>query len=219
MRSVAAASAPPTASTSIALIGTSIRCGPSRSSWPTRIETATRTPRLHQVRPTRLENPTASSTPAVTLATRCTPLVTMSLSVTSTTSSAVSGARIGTVFGKTDDRHDVGGDGRAGEPDGTSHRGPAAQPEPDQARIDETFDGGDHDRACSPRWVSVTRRVGECVMCVRWEDVIRGGWVRRRTVMSHKSVPGAEVPQEHAVGVPKRCSKGRTHASVVMQSA
>ena len=44
-----------------------------------------------------LEKTTASSTPAVTLATRCTPLVTMSLRLISTTSSAVSGARIGTV--------------------------------------------------------------------------------------------------------------------------
>ena len=101
IRSVAAASAPPTASTSMALIGTSSMCGPSRSSWPTRMEIAISAPRLHQVSPTIAEKPTASSTPAVTLAIRCTPLVTMSLSVTSTTSSAVSGARIGTVSGNS----------------------------------------------------------------------------------------------------------------------
>ena len=101
IRSVAAASAPPTASTSIALIGTSSMCGPSRSSCPSRIDTAISAPRLHQDSPTMLEKPTASSTPAVTLATRCTPLVTMSFSVISTTSSAVSGARIGTVSGNS----------------------------------------------------------------------------------------------------------------------
>src|SRR5215212_1560434 len=74
----AAASAPdayPTPSTSIALIGTSIRYGPSRSSWPTTIDAATRMNRLHQFRPTMETNPTASTTPATTLSTRCRPWV------------------------------------------------------------------------------------------------------------------------------------------------
>ena len=97
IRSLATVSSPPTARTSIALIGTSTRWGPSLSSWPTRMDTATRMPRLHQLIPTSEENPTASRTPETTLTTRCTPLVTMSKSVTSTTSNAVSAAITGTV--------------------------------------------------------------------------------------------------------------------------
>ena len=69
----AAASAPavnPTPSTSIALIGTSMRLGPSRSSWPTTMAAATRMPRLHQVRPTTKAKPVAIATPASTASTR-----------------------------------------------------------------------------------------------------------------------------------------------------
>ena len=94
----AAASAPdayPTPSTSIALIGTSIRYGPSRSSWPTTIDAATRMNRLHQCRPTTETNPTASTTPATTLSTRCRPWVSVLAAVAWTTSIAVSAASSG----------------------------------------------------------------------------------------------------------------------------
>jgi hypothetical protein len=63
----------PTPSTSIALIGTSTRFGPRRSTWPTMMDAATRAPRLHQVRPTSDTNSTASATPATTLSTRSIP--------------------------------------------------------------------------------------------------------------------------------------------------
>jgi len=42
----------PTPSTSIALIGTSSMCGPSRRIWPLMIAAATTVPRLHQFNPT-----------------------------------------------------------------------------------------------------------------------------------------------------------------------
>ena len=70
IRSDAGPSAPPTPSTSMALIGTSTRCGPNRRIWPIMIEAATRMPRLHQVISTNEENQTASMTPATTLTTR-----------------------------------------------------------------------------------------------------------------------------------------------------
>jgi hypothetical protein len=64
----------PTPSTSIALIGTSTRCGPSRRICPTMIEAATSAPRLHQVSPTNDTNSMASATPDTMLSTRCAPL-------------------------------------------------------------------------------------------------------------------------------------------------
>jgi hypothetical protein len=48
-RAPASCPPPPTSSTSIALIGTSNRCGPSRSSRPTTRDAATTAPRLHHV--------------------------------------------------------------------------------------------------------------------------------------------------------------------------
>ena len=107
-----------------------------------------------------LEKTTASSTPAVTLATRCTPLVTMSLRLISTTSRAVSGARIGTVSENSSCGDDEGRHRGAGQPDRAGHRGPAAQPEPQQARGDEAFDGGNHEwPAPFGGWVLVRYRL------------------------------------------------------------
>src|ERR687885_508380 len=80
---------------SIALIGTSSRWSPSLSTMPSTMPTATTTPRLHQVSETVRARTTATRTPSTTLATRCRPDVRLSYSVTWTTSSAVSGARIG----------------------------------------------------------------------------------------------------------------------------
>src|SRR3954453_10351006 len=94
-RPSAALSAPPTARTSIPLIGTSSRCGPSRSSRPATSETATTSPRLHQVSPVTPANSTASSTPATTLTMRSRPCASVSYIVSCTTSRAVSGASTG----------------------------------------------------------------------------------------------------------------------------
>ena len=63
-------SAPPTASTSIALIGTSLTSSPSRSSRPSTSEPPTAMARLHQVSPTQDERTTATRTPTSTLTTR-----------------------------------------------------------------------------------------------------------------------------------------------------
>ena len=79
----------------MALIGTSIRFGPSRNSCPTTMDAATRIARLHQVRPTRAEKPVASATPATTLSTRWTPLDRVLDAVAWTTRSAVSAATSG----------------------------------------------------------------------------------------------------------------------------
>ena len=57
--------------------------------------TATVMPRLHQVNPTQADRPTASSTPATTLATLVTALRSVWYRLTWTTSSAVSGASTG----------------------------------------------------------------------------------------------------------------------------
>ena len=79
----------------MALIGTSIRFGPSRNSWPTTMDAATRIARLHHVRPTRAEKAMASATPATTLSTRWTPLDIVLDAVACTTRSAVSAATSG----------------------------------------------------------------------------------------------------------------------------
>ena len=89
------APAVPTPSTSIALIGTSTRCGPSLNSWPTTMDAATRPARLHQVNPTAATTSTARATPATTLATRWTPLSRVLVRVACTTRSAVRAAMIG----------------------------------------------------------------------------------------------------------------------------
>jgi hypothetical protein len=73
-RPVATLSAPPTASTSIALIGTSDTSAPSRSSRPRMRDPATAMPRLHQVSGTSVEMPTATRTPTRTLTTRRRPV-------------------------------------------------------------------------------------------------------------------------------------------------
>jgi len=91
-------SLPPTASTIIALIGTSSRFAPRRSILPTTSEPATTSPRLHQVKPTTSAIPTATNTPASTLSTRPKPEATVSYSVSCTTRSAVSGASTGAVL-------------------------------------------------------------------------------------------------------------------------
>ena len=77
-RLVATLSVPPTASTSIALIGTSETSAPSRSSRPRISDPATAMPRLHQVSGTRAEMPTATRTPTRTLTTRRIPVRTVS---------------------------------------------------------------------------------------------------------------------------------------------
>jgi hypothetical protein len=92
----------PTPSTSIALIGTSMTFGPSLSSWPSMIETAMSSARLHHVTPVTDANRTARSTPATTLTTRSIPLVSVLNRVTWTTSSAVSGASSGSVCGENE---------------------------------------------------------------------------------------------------------------------
>ncbi len=86
---------PPTSSNSIAVIGASNRCGPSRNSRPTAIDAITTAPRLHQVRPTTLPTRTATSTPANTPPTRPSPCMRVWYSVSCTTNSAISGATIG----------------------------------------------------------------------------------------------------------------------------
>jgi hypothetical protein len=58
-------------------------------------EIATTAPRLHQVSPTTVAMPRATSTPATTLAMRCRPWATVSYMVSWTTSSAVSAAMTG----------------------------------------------------------------------------------------------------------------------------
>jgi hypothetical protein len=52
-------------------------------------------PRLHQVKPTNADKPTASSTPATTAATHCTALRSVWYRLTWATSNAVSGASTG----------------------------------------------------------------------------------------------------------------------------
>jgi hypothetical protein len=86
---------PATASTSMALIGTSRVWSPRRSSRPMTSAARMVTPRLHQVRPTTLEISAATSTPATTLPTRSTLLLTVSKMVSWATSRAVSGASSG----------------------------------------------------------------------------------------------------------------------------
>ena len=87
--------APPTASTSMAVMGTSSSCGPKRSSRPATRLAATTRPRLHQVSPTKLAKTAATSTPATTLTTRSRPEASVSCMVSWTTSRAVSGASTG----------------------------------------------------------------------------------------------------------------------------
>ena len=100
-RDAAAACAPLTPSTSIALIGTSSRCSPRRSSWPMTRAAAITAPRLHHVRPTTSESRTATRTPATTLSTRFSPVVRVENNVACTTSSAVSGPVSGWVCGNS----------------------------------------------------------------------------------------------------------------------
>ena len=77
----------------------SLLMSPRRNSWPMTMAVAISAPRLHQVRPTMVENAIATSTPRTTLTTRSMPLRTMPTSVTCATSSAVSGASTGRVLG------------------------------------------------------------------------------------------------------------------------
>ena len=94
------AASDPTPSTSIALIGTSTRFAPIRSTWPIRIDTAIMIARLHQVRSTKVANSAATDTPVTTLSTRSAPLASRLTGVSCTTSRAVSGASSGSVCGK-----------------------------------------------------------------------------------------------------------------------
>ncbi len=94
-RPSAAVPDPPTARTSIALIGTSAISSPSRSSRPITSETAMTIPRLHQVSGTTVDRTAATRTPSTTLTTRSIPRRTVSYSVSWTTRSAVSGASTG----------------------------------------------------------------------------------------------------------------------------
>ena len=70
-RLLAAVLLPAAGRMSMALIGTSRMSSPSRRMSPAASATAIRMPRLHQVKPTMTERPTATRTPATTLSTRC----------------------------------------------------------------------------------------------------------------------------------------------------
>jgi hypothetical protein len=102
MRSHAAESVlnDPTPSTSMALMGTSMRLAPMRSACPMTIDKAIRMARLHQVRSTKVAKVAASDTPTTTLSTRSRPLARRLTGVSCTTSSAVSGASSGVLSGK-----------------------------------------------------------------------------------------------------------------------
>ena len=95
IRPEAAARTPVTERISIALIGTSSTASPRCSAYPIVSAIPTVSPRLHQVKPTRADSPTASSTPASTAPTRRTALNSVWYRVTWATSSAVSGASTG----------------------------------------------------------------------------------------------------------------------------
>jgi hypothetical protein len=95
IRPVAAVFAAVTDRMSIALMGTSRMASPRRSAWPMNSATTMVIPRLHQVKPTNADKPTASSTPATAAATRCTALRSFWYRLTWATRSAVSGASTG----------------------------------------------------------------------------------------------------------------------------
>ena len=78
IRPSTAMSEPPTARISIALIGTSAMSSPRRNSRPITSDTATASPRLHQVSGTTVDRAAANSTPSTTLATRSSPRRTVS---------------------------------------------------------------------------------------------------------------------------------------------
>ena len=86
---------PETASTSIALIGTSTACSLSCRAYAMTSAAKTVRPRLHHVSPTTLDTRIATSTPATTLPMRCQPERMLWYGVTCTTSSAVSAATTG----------------------------------------------------------------------------------------------------------------------------
>ena len=94
-RSLAAVLLPTADRISMALIGTSRMSSPSRRMSPTASATAIRMPRLHQVKPTMTDRPTASRTPASTLSTRWPALRRVWDRLTWMTRSAVSGASTG----------------------------------------------------------------------------------------------------------------------------
>ncbi len=103
IRSQAADPAPsaPTPSTSIALIGTSMRLSRRRNACPTAIETKISRPRLHHSSGTTEAKNTARATPVTTATTRSRPLARSETGVTCTTSIAVNDATSGWVSGKS----------------------------------------------------------------------------------------------------------------------
>src|SRR5215212_1310450 len=86
---------PPRVVTSRALTAISMRWGPSLRTWPTASDTKMTSPTLHQWRPSRSATASASSTPAVTLATRWRLPVIVLTRVSWVTSRAVRGASTG----------------------------------------------------------------------------------------------------------------------------
>ncbi len=94
-RPVAAACCPAEAKISIALIGTSSRSSPSRSTAPMSSAAAISSMSCHQEKPMNSATPTATRTPTVTLRTFFSPLRIVSYVLACSTSSAVSGASTG----------------------------------------------------------------------------------------------------------------------------
>ena len=77
---------------SIALIGVSSDCSPSRSTFASTNDAAMTAPRLHHDSPIVLASPTATSTPVSTAPTRTRPICRVPTVDACTTSNAVSGA-------------------------------------------------------------------------------------------------------------------------------
>jgi hypothetical protein len=80
---------------SIALMGTSSTVSPRCIAYPTASAIAIVSPRLHQLKPSQADKPSASRTPVTTAITRVIALRIVWYNVTCATSSAVSGASTG----------------------------------------------------------------------------------------------------------------------------
>ena len=91
-RSSAASSGEETAKISMALIGVSSDCSPSRNALASTKDAAITAPRLHQDNPIQLATATATKTPVNTAPTLTIPLCRVPTVEACTTSNAVSGA-------------------------------------------------------------------------------------------------------------------------------
>ena len=100
-RTSAASSGEETARISIALMGASRDCSPSRSTLANTSDAAMTIARLHHVSPIELATPTATRTPVRTAPTRTRPIWRVPTVEACTTSNAVSGAVRSTMPGET----------------------------------------------------------------------------------------------------------------------